>query len=267
MIEKGNPEDHVCKNCGNSHTGNYCNNCGQKVISNRYTIKHLINIVFLSFDLNKGVFFTAKMLFISPGKVINDYLDGKTKSYYNPISYLLIIASIYAILMVGFNLLDSNISSMNEAMGLEENKSPLQQTINNFVKKYLSFISIIILPFYSLASKWIFKKFKRNYAEHLIMNSFAIAQYLLIFVFLIFIIVFFPSIVKFMMIFGAVILFSYYTYYARDIYKISWLRSAISSIGTIILGILMFYLLLTIVSIIVFTVLKIMGVDLQQYIR
>jgi len=40
---------------------------------------------FGSIDINRGVLYTAKLLTINPGKVINDYLKGKTKKrcFYN----------------------------------------------------------------------------------------------------------------------------------------------------------------------------------------
>jgi len=258
-------KENKCKNCGYTHSGPYCNECGQIVITNKYTISHLWNIAFSIFGLQRGVLYTARCLFTNPGKVINDYLNGKTRCYYNPISYLLVIASIYAVLMVWFNLFDTNLESMTDTLGMEAKQTKLQSTLNLYIKKYLSFVSILILPFYSIASKWMFKKHKLNYAEHLIINSYAIAQYLLIFTTLIFIFIFFPSITKFMMIFGIIILLSYYTYLSKGIYSISWVGSFLRSVAVIIIGLLLFYLFIIILSIIAFIILHLYGVNLQEY--
>lgn len=255
----------ICKNCGNQFHGSFCNQCGQKQITERYTVKHIINVAFSSFDLHRGVLFTAKSLFVDPGKVINDYLGGKTKCYYNPISYLLIIASVYAILMVWFNAFDDNLENMNDVLGMEQKQTQLQSIINLYIKRYISFISILILPFYSIASKWIFKKHKLNYAEHLIINSYAIAQYLLIFTILLIIFIYVPGFISIMMPLGFVVFVAYYTYASKRIYNISFIVSLYSSVTTFLIGIILFYIFTALVSIIVFSILMLLGVDLQQY--
>ena len=44
-----------CKNCGNKFEGNYCNNCGQQYIKQRFTLKKVIINGFTSF-LDKFLF-------------------------------------------------------------------------------------------------------------------------------------------------------------------------------------------------------------------
>lgn len=263
-----NPTDEIiCKNCGNHYHGKFCNDCGQKLIVDRYTVKHLFNIAFSSFDLHKGVLYTAKCLFVNPGRIVIDYLGGKTKCYYNPISYLLIIASIYALLMIGFNIFDSNLEEMNEILGHDEQQSKLQGIINTYIKKYLSFISIITIPFYSLFSRWILKKHKLNYAEHLIINSFFMAQYLLIFTCLIFVFIIFPSVIKLAMPMGLLILVSYYTYAFMRVFNISFIKSFLSTLGTFLGGLTVFYLLLIILFIVVIIILMLFGFDIKSLVQ
>ena len=101
----------VCKNCGNHFEGVYCNMCGQKVINERITIKHLFEITFDSFNIHRGLIYTIKLMFTNPGKLINDYLNGRTKDFYNPLKYLLLIASISALFMLWLNIFDANVET------------------------------------------------------------------------------------------------------------------------------------------------------------
>lgn len=203
-------EELVCRNCGKIYEGNFCNNCGQKTIRERITIPHLFNRLLDRFDINRGILYTAKCLFVQPGKVIADYLNGKTKVYYNPISYLIVVASIYSILIISFNIFDSNVESMNELMGVQEQQMEFQQKVNDATKKFLSFISILMIPFYSLVSYLLFKKRKLFYAEHMIINSYFLAQYLLILTILMPVFVIFPSYTNYLFFLGLFVFAVYY---------------------------------------------------------
>lgn len=257
----------TCKNCNNIFEGDYCNICGQKVISKRYTLNHFFNHLLQGFDIDKGILFTARSLFSNPGRVLKDYYSGCTVAYYNPLKYLLIIASIYALLMIGFNIFDSNLQNINEMMGVEGNQTQLQQQINMYTRKYMSFISILILPFYSLLSRWIFHKRKLFYAEHLILNAYFMSQYLLIITLSLFIIIVFPFLAIYLFPFGLFVFIGYYTYGYRSYFKVSFLRSLLSAIGTSLGGMMLFYTILAISSIIVFIIMRIMGYDLGEIIN
>ncbi len=260
-------ESITCKNCNNNFEGKYCNNCGQKVINHRNTIKHFFRYLLQGFDIDKGVLFTARSLFVNPGKVLADYLNGRTVIYYNPLKYLLIIASIYALLMIWFNIFDSNLRSMNDMIGVNDNQTNLQRQINLYTKNYMSFISILILPFYSLMSKWIFHRKKLFYAEHLILNAFFMSQYLLIITFSLFVIIIFPALTVYLFPFGLVVFIVYYTYGYHSYFSISYVRSLLSSIGTSLGGMILFYVFIAIISIIVFLVLRLLGYNLSEFIN
>jgi hypothetical protein len=250
----------VCKNCGNLYEGNFCNNCGQKTKNDRITVSHLFHSLLERFDINRGILYTAKMLFVQPGKVIQDYLNGKTKIYYNPISYLVVIASIYSLIMISFNIYDSSVGNFNEAMGIPEEQLEFQQKFSSIMKKFLSFISILMIPFYSLASYWIFKKRKLYYAEHMIVNSYLLAQYLLILTFLMTIFIFFNEYADFLFYIGLVVFTGYFAFGYQNLFKSSIFRSFISAIGVNILGMIMFTLVTMIITIATLFVLQLTGI-------
>jgi hypothetical protein len=66
-------EKTLCKNCADPLHGAYCSNCGQKLITKRYTVLDSIHMVFNQvFNLERGIMFTLKELLVSPQKVTLD---------------------------------------------------------------------------------------------------------------------------------------------------------------------------------------------------
>jgi hypothetical protein len=256
-----------CKNCGNLFQGQYCNNCGQKVIRERYTIKHLFGLIFESFNVERGLLYTIKLLFTNPGKLINDYLEGRTKDFYNPLKYLILIASINAVLMLWFDIFDTNVANTNELMGETGETTKLQQIILDYLKMYLNIFSLIVIPFYSLMTKWIFKKHKLFYAEHLVINSYLFAQYTLLQMVAYLAFSFIPGLSKLSMLLAAVIFISYYGYALRGVFNIKLLKSSLMSMLVFLGGTLLFYFFIGVVSIIVVIVLRLGGYDIKQMIQ
>jgi len=84
----------TCKNCGVEFQGNFCGNCGQKKIDSRLNFKMLSSWIIDSLDYQTGLFNTFLSLQTKPGILIHDFLGGKTKSYFNPFTYLLLIFSL-----------------------------------------------------------------------------------------------------------------------------------------------------------------------------
>src|SRR5688500_16468941 len=86
-----------CKNCDVLLEGNFCRQCGQKADTNRITFKHFLHEFFHAFThSDKGILLLMKDLITRPGLVAREYLDGKRKKYFNPLSFLVIISSLYA---------------------------------------------------------------------------------------------------------------------------------------------------------------------------
>ena len=75
----------TCKNCGNSFEGKYCNVCGQKASTHRYSRQAILHDLPLTiFHLQDGFLFTIKELVVRPGNMIREYLAGKRMLYSNP---------------------------------------------------------------------------------------------------------------------------------------------------------------------------------------
>lgn len=258
--------EHECKNCHHHFEGMFCTRCGQKVIPQRNTLKHFFMLVYDSFDIHRGVMYTAKMLFSNPGMVIHDYLGGKTKCYYNPLKYLLIIAGIYAFLMIYFDILDANLEATKDVMGTAAVENKLQLLLNLYIKKYLSFIPIMVIPFWSIISRWIFKKQRLYYAEHLIIHTYLYAQYLVLITPTLIVFILFPDLSKYLMPLGGVMIVTYYSYAIGRIFKISLIKSFLSSLAIIVMGIIVFYIFIMLVLIGILIIMKLNGADLKEWL-
>lgn len=99
---------YTCKNCGNSFTGRYCNNCGEKVYEEKdRKIIHLFEEALHFITHFEGSFFTTlKTMFSRPGQISKDYCDGIRKKYFKPLSLFLLLVVIYLLfpLASGLNM-------------------------------------------------------------------------------------------------------------------------------------------------------------------
>jgi hypothetical protein len=159
-------KNNECKNCNNSFEGNYCNYCGQPADQKRITISFLWE-KFLHgfFHLNRGLFYTLAELFVRPGTMLRGYIAGKRINHINPFTYLVLIS-----LVGGFIYTWSGILYHQDQIFLASG-----ETIN-FTSKHFSARMLLMIPINAILCSVLFKSFKYNFAEHLIINTFLICQ-------------------------------------------------------------------------------------------
>ncbi len=88
-----------CLNCGTTVSGKYCSNCGQKYQPTKLPLKFFLDdVVETLFTIDNRVFRTIIDLFTKPGKVTQDYIDGKRAKYLPPLRVYLSISVIYFLL-------------------------------------------------------------------------------------------------------------------------------------------------------------------------
>lgn len=78
----------TCKNCGHSNNGYYCSNCGQKDIL-ELSWRQIARDATDAFEFKKGILYNLKAFSVRPKESIDAYINGQTKKFLNPISYLL----------------------------------------------------------------------------------------------------------------------------------------------------------------------------------
>lgn len=168
-----------CKNCENEFQGNFCNQCGQNNRVNKLTLKTFLEELSDSiFQVNHGLFFTIKSLFTRPGNSIREFLDGKRKEYFKPIAFVLTLSTVY-FLVSQFSdsptLIDDFLSGYS-AGGIEKDITKEKSPIIIWLSDNYAYTTLLLIPIFSLASYISFLGLKRNYLEHIVINSFVTGQ-------------------------------------------------------------------------------------------
>ncbi len=96
MSEQTSPI-HICKSCGNSFTGNYCNECGEKILkpSDRSFKTFLSNILIAITFADSKMIKTLWLVLKKPGFVSKEFANGKRVNYLKPISLFFVLNLIY----------------------------------------------------------------------------------------------------------------------------------------------------------------------------
>lgn len=172
----------LCKNCKVelANENGFCQDCGARVIQERISLRFLFQEFLdkvLSYD-NK-LLKTFIHLFIKPEIVIDGYIKGVRKRYFNPISYLLISITLSGIYLYFFkDMAIESFSKMQEfdpdnpfySLGIGEN-------LFQIIYDYPAFFTALNIPVYAFVS-WIvfFNKKKYNFYEHIVIYLYAISQ-------------------------------------------------------------------------------------------
>lgn len=164
-----------CKNCGHSIDGKYCSHCGQSSKVDRINLPNFLNEITEGvFQINKGFFYTIRELFLRPGDSLKEFLSGKRKRHFKPIAYVLTLSTLYFLIaqITDQNTwMDDLISGwINGATGHPQvAQAP---TILIWLSNNYAYLSLLLLPIFSLASYLSFLKSGTNYLEHIVINSY-----------------------------------------------------------------------------------------------
>lgn len=175
----------VCLSCGNSFTGRYCNQCGEKVVEpNERTLRYFFGHVINAFTFLDGKFWRSfRTMLTRPGQMSRDICDGKRQPYMRPVSFFFVANVIYFLfpLFQTFNTrLHAQMDYMfySEALHIKEKEERKSQALgltpDEFVLRYnahtesASKLALIALPvFFSLFIVILFIRKKLLYLDHL----------------------------------------------------------------------------------------------------
>jgi len=158
----------TCKNCAAELTDAFCATCGQRSDTHRISWKWL-GEEFLSsvFVLERGILFTLKELFTRPGYMMREYLDGKRKAHFKPLSFVLVMAAVYSIL---FRLMPPDYAM------LDAPTKKIMEQMSFFMGQYYALVELALVPIFAMFT-WLFlRKYGHNFAEHLVIQAFLSGQ-------------------------------------------------------------------------------------------
>ena len=170
-----------CKTCNNPYenTAQYCSNCGAKIVDDRLSLKGTWEEFigpFFSWDNNFWRTFIG--LFTNPKDVLEAYISGARKKYFQPFSYIILYATI-AVFFYKFFPLDI-IFDYSEGFTKGYNSTNSTGNVPKIDMKgfmetlmsYYNFFVLLLIPIYALTSYIIFNKRGHNFFEHLVFNSY-----------------------------------------------------------------------------------------------
>ena len=224
----------TCANCGNTYTGHFCNQCGQKQV-HRYTVKHVLHEIMHVFThADKGIFSFAWQVVTRPGTIALDMVEGRRKRYFNLFQYLVLIVGIGTFVMNKTHLMEQTMQSMNNMTGTKVTgqMAVMQQQMVVALQKYFNLVQFFLIPVYALFS-WLFlRRGNYNYAENLLLGSVISAQMSTLSVVNMLFFYFIQS-ANTMVWFGLVallILIGCFTVTFRQFYKISFIKALLYSL-------------------------------------
>ena len=96
---------HACLDCGAALSGRYCAHCGQPADTHRITLKHLLfhDLPHSIWHVDKGLVYTFYQMLTRPGLTIRGYLAGQRTRQFRPISYMLLLVGLSALVMSAFH--------------------------------------------------------------------------------------------------------------------------------------------------------------------
>lgn len=153
-----------CSHCQSDITAHYCPECGQQYTGRRLNFRQFLEDSVNSFlSLDRSLWANLKIAFRDPQKLVVNYWDGFRNFYYSPNKFLLT-----ATIFLGINFL------------LAKNKFlTLTIDIENFSGQ-LAFL-LLMLPLLTFSSYLAYWGFRKNLYEHLVMNSYNLSIWIVVF--------------------------------------------------------------------------------------
>lgn len=164
-----------CRNCKHVVTGNYCSNCGQPAEVPRIKGKYILNEVGSVLSFKKGILFTIRELLLNPGKNIRAFILEDRNRLVKPVIFLIFSSFVYTVLQQVLRFEDGYIKSSGH---VPESASA---AIAAWIQGNYGYANIIMSIFVALWIKILFRKYKYNIFELLILLFFIFGMGMLIF--------------------------------------------------------------------------------------
>lgn len=171
----------LCKSCSNTIQAidKYCNQCGGKVVDKRLSFRGTWEEFigpFFSWDNN--FWKTLYHLMVSPEKVMNAYVSGARKKYFQPFSFLIVYATIalFFYKLFPIDVFSEFSKEMAEAIAASQPQNVettgAQFDMMNVMFSNYNIVIVLMLPFTALITFLSLKPHKHNFFEHLVFQAY-----------------------------------------------------------------------------------------------
>lgn len=181
-----------CKNCDLTLQPDYahCPKCGQKTRLHRLSMHDLVHEALHYFThADKGLFQLIRDLAVKNGRVAREFVEGKRKRYYPPLTFFLLAAAIH--LFISTKTDDHvNVDVIQKYPELANFTDPAQHAkwVNfyerrehgiHFINTNANIIMMVSLPIVAFIFWLFYRKRDYNYTEHLVGGMYMFAFYTL----------------------------------------------------------------------------------------
>ena len=153
-----------CRNCGSALAPDqkHCGHCGQKSDTGRLTIGQLgHDLVHALTHVDRSVLSMLWPLVIRPGTVARDYVAGKRKRYFAPLSWLIVI--------VGLASAEVAISGFQVVLANRPNP------VSDLLQRHANVTFLIQVPVLALFCRLVFWRDGFNSAEFLVLAAYTVS--------------------------------------------------------------------------------------------
>jgi hypothetical protein len=149
-----------CNNCENPFEGKHCPNCGQKASVGELNLKALLHEFWHAIThTDKGILKLVKDLLLQPKKVYLGYFSGQRKTYFSPVTFFLISATL--LILIGAKIFDYEdyVRAASNPNGFNE--------FGRLVFHETKFKTLITIPF-EIILTWLFFRKRFNLAKNIV---------------------------------------------------------------------------------------------------
>ncbi|MDT7832341.1 DUF3667 domain-containing protein [Flavobacteriaceae bacterium S356] len=145
----------TCNNCHQEVQGDFCQHCGQREGIGKITFKETFqDFVDMVFSVNAPLMKTQKLLITNPGKLFREYLSGRRKTYYKPVSFFIIATVIYIVLrsLIQYDPMEGAVANgpknFESSIFMKAGKY-MVTNINNIMFLYVFTMALFLKTFFS----------------------------------------------------------------------------------------------------------------------
>jgi len=120
------------------------------------------------FHFDNGIFFTIQQLLTRPGNTIREFIDGKRVRHFKPLSLVVVLATLYGLL---YHIFIDNIYDV-KPINSSVNVSGVYEKVIKWSTDHFAYSSLLLIFINTVVTYFVFKKQGRNFAEHLVLNTF-----------------------------------------------------------------------------------------------
>ncbi|GAB5398833.1 MAG: hypothetical protein Aureis2KO_04180 [Aureisphaera sp.] len=240
------PSNTYCKNCETLVKANYCGQCGQRATVHKVTFKETFTDLIASLFTFEAPFTrTLYMLMSNPGKMFRDYLEGKRKNYFKPVSFFILLTVVHILTRSLLNYNPINDTSFPNFPGAEAFKEAAEfmvRNINNILFVLVFTLSVFMKLFF-------FKRY--SWAEYMAVAFYMAGVYILVGTLNLFLMKFLDSSIQFL---SMVIMLFYFVYAMISFLTKHKILVAIGSVIAYVLGMFCYAVLGYLISFIIVSI-------------